>query len=70
MTSLRTMWGYINQKMLTAYNFDLFKEKAESIKQMKQFELILSDGETLKLTAKGRLQADWIAGELFVDETE
>ncbi|UZR95717.1 radical SAM family heme chaperone HemW [Chondrinema litorale] len=70
MTSLRTMWGYQNQKMLTAYNFDLLKEKRDTVKKMIQYGLVLQDGETLKLTTKGRLQADWIAGELFVEEIE
>ena len=70
MTSLRTMWGYQNQKMLTAYNFDLLKEKNDTVKKMMQYGLVLQDGDTLKLTTKGRLQADWIAGELFVEEIE
>ena len=56
--------------MLTAYNFDLLKEKNDTVKKMMQYGLVLQDGDTLKLTTKGRLQADWIAGELFVEEIE
>ena len=68
MTSLRTMWGLDLQKIASDFG-KLFE--TETRKQMKLFvekgQLTL-DGSIIKLTAEGKLFADGIAAELFVDD--
>lgn len=68
MTSLRTMWGLDLQKIASDFG-ELFE--TETRKQMKPFvekgQLRL-DGNYIKLTANGKLFADGIAAELFVDD--
>jgi len=66
MTSLRTKWGYDGEKILSQYGFDIFKEKANLIDQLSIHELIKIEAHMIFLTKKGRLQADWVAGELFI----
>lgn len=67
MTSLRTMWGLDLQKITSDFGKTF---ETETLKQMKPFvekgQLTL-DGKFIKLTAKGKLFADGIAAELFVD---
>ncbi len=67
MTSLRTMWGLDLQKIASDFG-KLFE--TETRNQMKPFvekgQLRL-DGNIIKLTADGKLFADGIAAELFVD---
>lgn len=68
MTSLRTMWGLDLQKIASDFG-KLFE--TETRKQMKPFiekgQLTL-DGNIIKLTTNGKLFADGIAAELFVDD--
>lgn len=67
MTSLRTMWGLDLQKITSDFGKTF---ETETLKQMKPFvekgQLTL-DGKFIKLTAKGKLFADGIVAELFVD---
>ncbi|RZL44629.1 MAG: radical SAM family heme chaperone HemW [Pedobacter sp.] len=68
MTSLRTIWGLDLDKIASDFG-KLFER--ETRHQMRPFiangQLIL-DGNFVKLTANGKLFADGIAAELFVDE--
>ncbi len=66
MTSLRTMWGYNHKKALKNYEFDLLSERKNEIDKLLKFGLIELNLPKIRLTKKGRLQADWVAGELFL----
>jgi oxygen-independent coproporphyrinogen-3 oxidase len=66
MTSLRTMWGYNHQKAFSQFDFDIFKEKSSVIDNLLAHMLITKIDNCILLTAKGKLQADWVAGELFL----
>ncbi|TKC01869.1 radical SAM family heme chaperone HemW [Pedobacter cryotolerans] len=68
MTSLRTMWGLDLQKITSDFG-KLFE--LETRRQMKPFierGQITLDGNIIKLTTNGKLFADGIAAELFVDD--
>ena len=68
MTSLRTMWGTDLQKIKSDFG-KLFA--AETQKQIKPFIAngqLLLDNHIIKLSQEGKLFADGIAAELFVDE--
>ena len=66
MTSLRTMWGYDHSEALKNYKFDLLSERKNEIDKLLQYGLIDISLHKIRLTKKGRLQADWVAGELFL----
>ena len=67
LTSLRTMWGiddgYLKQKFSTEY-YTTFKSLIE---QYIQKEEVVFENNTYVLSSKGKLVADKIASELFVD---
>ncbi|MEX1190570.1 MAG: radical SAM family heme chaperone HemW [Brumimicrobium sp.] len=64
MTGLRTVWG-VDLKALK--QFDLSSEDFENqIALFKDAGLLVQDKNTISLTDKGRLQADYIASQLFV----
>ncbi|RZJ75570.1 MAG: radical SAM family heme chaperone HemW [Flavobacterium sp.] len=69
MTSLRTQWGTDLQKIASEFG----KSYAEvTEKQMKSFVnngQLIFENDVIKLTQAGKLFADGIAAELFVDET-
>lgn len=63
MTSLRTMWG-LDLQRVGEYRDLILKNSERYLEQ----EMMIQDGETLKLTRKGKLFADGIAGDLFVEK--
>ena len=68
MTSLRTMWGCDLQKITDEWGTDYLKEVTKSSEEyIDKGQLVFADN-TLTLTNDGKLFADRIAGELFVDE--
>lgn len=70
MTSLRTMWGVSLNKIERDFG-KLFL--ADTLKNMKPFterKWLINNGEHLKLTAAGKLFADYIASELFLTEED
>lgn len=68
MTSLRTMWGCDLEKIKTEWDaaYAAMVEKSSHIFQEKGW--VIQDGKKLILTNAGRLFADKIAGEMFVNE--
>lgn len=68
MTSLRTMWGSDLQKITDEWGTDYVKEIIKSSEEyLDKGQLVFADNK-LTLTNDGKLFADRIAGELFVDE--
>ncbi|RFC55840.1 radical SAM family heme chaperone HemW [Brumimicrobium aurantiacum] len=66
LTGLRTKWG-VNYKKLS----ELHKPSEAFIKQLNSFRsfgLIQEETDTILLTQKGKLQADYIAAMLFLEE--
>ncbi len=70
MTSLRTMWGLDLEKISTDFGRDYVEQTKKLIKPYIANGQLLVDDNTIKLTNKGKLFADGIAAELFVDEEE
>jgi oxygen-independent coproporphyrinogen-3 oxidase len=67
MTTIRTQWGTDTKKLLAEHNYDLTSHKKEPLKYMFDKQLIrLADG-VLFLERKGKLLADKITQELFID---
>ena len=68
MTSLRTMWGCDLDRIATEWDATCAKtvEKASHLFQEKKW--LVQDGRKLFLTSDGKLFADRIASEMFVDE--
>lgn len=70
MTSLRTMWGMDTAKIEEAFGSDTLKQLTNTIQPfISQGEVRLQDGHYY-LTAKGKLIADHIASELFLEEED
>jgi oxygen-independent coproporphyrinogen-3 oxidase len=67
LTSLRTSWGLNTASLADRYHVDLFQIKGASITKLTALELIHAEGKTLTLTRKGKLLADSIAAEIFLD---
>ena len=67
LTSLRTSWGLNTASLADRYHLDLFQIKGASITKLTALELIHAEGKTLTLTRKGKLLADSIAAEIFLD---
>ena len=66
MTGLRTMWG-IDDIVINSFgqkNYSLFKQTVEDFINQ---DLILKNNDNYKLSDKGKLYADRIASELFLD---
>ena len=70
MTSLRTMWGCDLDKIANDWDSTCAKlvEKGSHLFQEKKW--LVQDGRKLLLTPQGKLFADRIAAELFVDEAK
>lgn len=70
MTSLRTMWGMDTVKIEEAFGSDTLNQLTNTIQPfIAQGEVRLQDGHYY-LTAKGKLIADHIASELFLEEED
>ncbi len=68
MTSLRTMWGTDLAYVEKEFGRDRSRKLLEDSLVFREREWILLKEETLVLTEKGKLFADGIAAELFIDE--
>lgn len=66
MTSLRTAWGMDMQRVQRESNADVAKEIMQRAQDFIEEGKMYSEKESLLLTNKGKLYADYIAGELFV----
>lgn len=68
MTSLRTIWGCDLEKVKTDFDFSYYNHLSQSAsKYIKEQKIKLSDN-VLYLTPLGKLYADGIAADLFMDE--
>ena len=65
LTSLRTIWGTDLNWLKSNFDFDLVKEKKETIQQLYHQNLIKFDNDKLLLSKEGKLLADSIAASLF-----
>lgn len=68
MTSLRTMWGTDLKKISSLYGEIYVQEMIRQIKPYIENEKVTFSNNLIKLTDKGKLFADGIAADLFVDE--
>ncbi|HMG92227.1 MAG TPA: radical SAM family heme chaperone HemW [Chryseolinea sp.] len=68
LTTLRTSWGADLKTLRERFSFDPIKENNDYIQSLQREGLIVVEGESLKLTKKGRFMADKIASDLFVIE--
>lgn len=66
MTSLRTMWGADLQYIAQTFGADLVTHLHERNGAYLDKGWMLTEGHTMRLTAKGKLFADRIASELFL----
>lgn len=65
--SLRTKWGLNTSLLKNHYSYDLLKEKYEYIMQLKENGLANVNEGVIVLNTKGKLLADHISAELFID---
>jgi len=68
MTTLRTSWGCDIYYLINKLDYDLLKEKAQSLDVLFVNELVEKKDHFLFLTRKGKLLADKIASDLFTDD--
>lgn len=66
-TSLRTSWGCDLDQMKRQFDFDLLSNSRPYIDDLVQRKLAVIDRRTLTLTRAGKLLADQIASDLFVE---
>lgn len=66
LTSLRTIWGLDQQKLLDEFGIDLQLEKGKLLKELESQELIKQDAGHIYLSRAGKLLADSIAASLFI----
>lgn len=67
LTSLRTKWGCDLSQLKTKYGVDLLSKQEHYLKKLTTQDLIFEDEGFLILTDKGKLFADKIASDLFID---
>ncbi len=67
LTTLRTKWGCSVDYLRTQFGFDLLVEQQKEIEAFMNHELIELKENSLILTRKGKLLADKIAADLFVE---
>jgi oxygen-independent coproporphyrinogen III oxidase len=67
MTSLRTQWGCDMAWLKAQYGYVLEQTKSTYLEQLIDHRLALINGQKLLLTRQGKLLADQIAMDLFVD---
>ncbi len=70
MTSLRTMWGCDLQKVESEWGSEYAKQIERSAEEFEDSGWLVKKEQTLKLTQAGKLFADRIAGDLFVEEAD
>ncbi|MDB4447781.1 radical SAM family heme chaperone HemW [Roseivirga sp.] len=67
LTSLRTKWGCDMSRLKTKYNVDVLSEQEHYLNKLASQDLIYEDEGCLILTNKGKLLADKIASDLFIE---
>lgn len=65
--SLRTKWGLDVKKLKNELKYDLLKERTAYLQQLEENGLVTLNNSILTLTTKGKLLADYISTELFID---
>jgi oxygen-independent coproporphyrinogen III oxidase len=68
LTGLRTIWGCDLKFLRNKFDIDLLNLNKKTIEILLRNELITTDNEILKLTAKGKFFADKISSDLFLTE--
>ena len=68
MTSLRTMWGLDLEYLERLYGSAALGYVVSNAKQFEEDNKIYRERDCLKLTVSGKLMADYIASELFIEE--
>ncbi|WP_163380906.1 radical SAM family heme chaperone HemW [Cyclobacterium sp. SYSU L10401] len=66
LTSLRTIWGIDPAFLLEKFGWDLLKEKKKALSDMQQQGLIQMEYQSISLSNKGKLLADYLAAKLFI----
>jgi len=66
-TTLRTVWGCDLEKIKANFEFDVFQENKAYLTTLQEKSLISLENNRLILTRSGKLLADQIAADLFVD---
>ena len=69
MTSLRTQWGTDLKKINSDFGFAFGDETRRQMKPFVKNGKLLLENDTIKLSKEGKLFADGIAAELFIDDT-
>ncbi|MXV49372.1 radical SAM family heme chaperone HemW [Pedobacter sp. HMF7647] len=69
MTSLRTIWGMDLNKIEIDFGKEALQLIKSDINQFTEKKWLLKNGELITLSSEGKLFADRIAAELFVDES-
>jgi oxygen-independent coproporphyrinogen III oxidase len=66
LTTLRTNWGCDVEHLVNEFDYDLMKERSETLKVFFANRLLEKKDRFLLLTCKGKLLADKIASDLFM----
>lgn len=66
LTSLRTIWGTKTGFLKEHYDWDILTEKKKILSDFQAQGLIHLDGETITLSDRGKLLADYLASKLFI----
>lgn len=66
LTSLRTIWGTKTGFLKEHYDWDILTEKKKIVSDFQAQGLIHLDGETITLSDRGKLLADYLASSLFI----
>jgi len=67
LTTLRTVWGCDNEHLMKNFNFDLIKDKSFVLEDLLKGEYLMQKNQTLFLTKRGKLMADKITEQLWVE---
>lgn len=66
LTSLRTMWGVDIQWLKNKLNYELLLHKARELKSFSEQGMVHVNDETITLSDRGKLLADYLASKLFI----
>jgi oxygen-independent coproporphyrinogen-3 oxidase len=67
LTTLRTSWGCDLNYLVESFDFDLLKERGKELDQFQALQLLEIKDRHILLTQKGKLLADKIAADFFVE---
>ncbi len=66
-TTLRTVWGCDLEKVKLEFGVDLYRINQAYLGDLQEKGMAVMENQTLKLTRSGKLLADRIASDLFID---